>query len=220
MKIRVLIPTAALIAVATACTNDETQTALGPAGAGFSTPAQDDAASVDRRAGRAEGSLRLGDLNGPKSASEVGAPFDPCTVVTWDDFPEPVRPTDGKPHPPVQSEASGSIKVRCSWSNSGQIEIQPGARPTEKGGRFQANILWSDKLDADPAREPGSVAKQWAGKPGLLHPRPEDPKFGKQCLGLVTLANGTGGVIVANARFPSVDPCAVADGLMNAIASR
>jgi hypothetical protein len=215
-----LLVTAALLGTG-ACTGPDT---AGPAGSGVTGTAQADPGIEKRRAGRAEGSLVLGDLNKPKTAQELGAPFDPCSTVTWNDFPAQVRPSDGKPHTPQlrQPGKEDPFDVRCLFDNSGEVSINAdGGGNPQGGGRFLVSVVWAsgDKLNADPAKAQGAEAKTWNGKPGLIKRFPDDPKSGKTCLGMAKLSNGVGGASVTDSRFGG-DPCAVADALVNAIAAR
>ncbi|EWC64526.1 hypothetical protein UO65_0133 [Actinokineospora spheciospongiae] len=231
MDIRVFVgaTTAVLIAGAVvACTSDPGTDAAGRAGSGVagapSATAEtggDDA--VRRRAGRAEGSIVYGDLNGPEKASEVGAPFDPCTTPTWADLPAEVRPTDGKPHSPTMQTPGDKdlFAVGCLFDNSGKIIISAGDAPARQdGGRFQVQVVWGTELDADPAHHQGSTGTSWNGKPGLIEALPEDPTFGKQCIGLVALSTGVAGALVSNSQFPAVDPCTVINAALTAITAK
>ncbi|WP_394622466.1 hypothetical protein JNUCC0626_49910 (plasmid) [Lentzea sp. JNUCC 0626] len=217
-----LLVTAALLGTG-ACTGPDTD-AAGPAGTGATGTAQADPGIEKRRAGRAEGSLVLGDLNKPKTAQELGAPFDPCSTITWNDFPAEVRPDDGKPHTPQlrQPGKDDPFDIRCAFDNSGKVAINPdGSSTGTPGGYFIVSVVWAggDKLNADPAKRQGAEAKTWNGKAGLIQRFPDDPKSGKSCIAMAKLGNGVGGASVTNGRF-GTDPCVIADALVNAITAR
>ncbi|CRK57005.1 hypothetical protein [Alloactinosynnema sp. L-07] len=219
-----LLVTTVVVLGVSAC-GDSNDNATGPVGAGVTaenSEPQTDPGLEQRRAGRGEGTIKLGDLNKPKDATEVGAPFDPCTTITWADFPGEVRPTDGKPHPPQlrAPEKDDPFDVRCLFDNSGAITLDSnGDRTGAQGSYFMVSVVWGTKLEADPAKRKGSEAKTWTGKSGLIHRMPDDPKTGKGCIGLATLGSGVGGVAVTNSRF-GTDACAVVDALMGAITTR
>lgn len=199
-----------------ACTNDSPAPGPGGTAAG---QGEDTAGIERRRAGRAEGSIRLGDLNKPKTAQEVGAPFDPC-AVTWADFPAPVRPTDGQPHAPRLSQPGPDdpFKVNCIHDHSGKIEISmDGSGSPGTSARFFAKVIWGDQLDV--GKIPNTTPKTWGGKAGVTKPLADSPQ-GKSCLGAMSLGTGVAIVDVLNGRFPSVDPCAVVDSLLTAIAAK
>jgi hypothetical protein len=183
-----------------------------------------DADAEQRSAGRAAGSIALGDLNRPKDAKQINAPFDPC-ALRWDDFPAQVRPTDGQAHAPTL-RAPGekdTYDIRCLYDNSGRIKIDPN-NPTAsgpEGGYFLVSIFWDSTASVDPAKTKGSTAKSWSGRPGLVLRPPDDARTGsKLCLAAVKVGNGAGGVSVTNGRFKDVDPCMVAETLAAAIATK
>ncbi|UVS80576.1 hypothetical protein [Actinokineospora sp. UTMC 2448] len=168
------------------------------------------AATIQPDHRRAEGSVQLGDLNNPKTAAEVGAPFDPC-ALTWADFPAAVRPVDGKPHSPIAQTLlpNSPFSVNCLYDNS-----------TDQRSVFAVSVVWSrSKLDADPGKHRGSTARSWNNRRGLIKPF-TDRKHGKACLGLVTLSTGVAGASVRNSRFRDTHPCTVVDALLNAITAK
>ncbi|WP_424187626.1 hypothetical protein ACOBQX_07465 [Actinokineospora sp. G85] len=211
-----------------ACTGNPDTDAAGQAGSEVTgTPTataehgRDD--TVRRRAGRTEGAITYGDLNGPKKADEVGAPFDPCTTPTWADLPTEVRPTDGRPHSPTlrEPEEQDLFAVSCLFDNSGKVVISPeGGSPIDQDGRFQVQVVWGTELDADPTRHENATGKVWNGKQGLIKPLPENPALGKQCIGMVALNTGVAGALVSNNKFPTVDPCTVVDAALAAITAK
>ncbi|SER20141.1 hypothetical protein [Actinokineospora terrae] len=223
-----------ILTATTACTDTSTADRVGgPVGSGVTGPPhtspgrqvrdQDGARDgvEQRRGGRAPGAIVLGDLDRPRDARQVGAPFDPCSV-TWQDFPPAVRPTDGKPHPPALRSPGKDdpFDVRCAFDGVGTIRIPTdGAAGGPVGGYFLTSVVWGTRLNADPAARAGSVAKTWSGKPGL-QARVDDAKSGPGCVGLARLAHGVAGVSVTNGLFPGVDPCAVVDSVLTAITAR
>jgi hypothetical protein len=212
---RVTATTFIAIAAMTACTDDPAP----PTEPGTSAVAPANSDVEQRRGDRAEGSISLGDLNKPKAATDINAPFDPC-ALTWDAFPAAVRPTDGKPHTPTakQPGPDDPYEIDCRYDNSDPIILDPGGNPTPTSRKvFIASVIWSaDKLVADPTKHEGSTAKTWNDRPGIIKPF-VDTKHGNACLGLVTLSTGVGGVSVRNSRFPDTDPCTVVDTVLTAI---
>ncbi|SDD56596.1 hypothetical protein [Actinokineospora iranica] len=223
---------AVLTAILTAggCTSSDENTAAGPAGSGVSDqaapgrPQSADPGAEERRAGRATGSIPLGDLDKPKSAGQAGAPFDPCGSdgLDWADWPAPVRPTDGKPHAPTQIKPGGDgTGVQCRWDNSGAITIGPGGSSAPQGGLFTTTIAWGRDLQTDPAKRPGSTTKTWGGRSGWS--LPGNSKSGPTCTAVADLGEGRGaaGVVVQNARFAADAPaCDVVDSVINAIVAQ
>lgn len=201
-----------------ACNDDSSV----PGGQPSSAAAGPDGQVEQRRGGRAEGSVTLGDLNRPKSAAEAGAPFDPCGL-SWEDFPAGVRPADGKPHKPSaqQPRKNDPFEINCVYDNSGAITLESdGSSAGPSGGVFAVSVIWSaSRLVPDASKHKGSTAKSWNDRPGLIKPF-TDRKHGAACLGLVMLSKGVGGVSVRNSRFRSVDPCAVVDAVLAAITAK
>lgn len=183
------------------------------------TTAVDDGVQ-QRRAGRAPGSLTLGDLNKPPTPDDVGAPFDPCGLA-WTDFPAAVRPTDGKPHKPTP-QAPGKndpYELYCRYDNSGTLTVSSDGTTSGATGRFIVSVVWGRKLSTDPAKHPGATQKTWSGKPGLID-RQKTDKNGTACTGYIRLSAGVAATSVTNSAFPDVDPCTVADAIMTAVAAK
>lgn len=203
------------VAALTACSGD-----TDPSPAGPEQPTVQDQAAEQRRAGRAKGSIALGDLNKPKSFDDVGAPFDPC-ALDWSDLPEQVRPTDGKPHAPQlrHIDEDDPFVIRCLYDNSGKVVLKADGTRAGNSGHFIVSVVWGTEIQADPAKRKNAEAKTWDGKPGLIQRFPDDPKTGKSCLGLIRLSEGVGGASVTNGRF-DVDACAVAEAAVKAITAR
>lgn len=200
-----------------ACSDDPPAPGPGGTAAG---QGEDTAGIERRRAGRAEGSIKLGDLNKPKNAAEVGAPFDPCLVVTWADFPAAVRPDDGKPHAPrlSQPKPDDPYKINCVHDNSGAIKIEmDGSGSPGTSARFSVQIIWGDELEV--GKIPNTTPKTWGGKTGVTKPLADSPA-GKSCLGAMNVSKGVAIVDVLNGRYPSIDSCAVVDSVLTAIAAK
>lgn len=216
------LTTAALAVSLAACSDDGPgDTADGAAAtAGQGAPADNEGAQR-RRAGRNEGVVVLGDLNKPKGAKDLGAPFDPCGL-TWADFPAEVRPTDGKPRQPTARapEKEDPFALRCLYDNSGKIVINAdGTGGGTDGGYFMVSVVWGEKLETDASQRAGSTTKTFGQRTGLVHPQPPD-KNGKACVAIVALSKGAAGVSVTNGRFPAADPCTVAETVATAIVAK
>ncbi|RLK58360.1 hypothetical protein [Actinokineospora cianjurensis] len=217
-----LVAVAAALGVAACTTISGGNTASGRAGSAVTDGSGKDRQAAERRGDRTEGSIVLGDLDRPKTAQELGAPFDPCKDLSWNDFPAQVRPDPaGPPNTPRLGEVAqdDAFDIRCVWSNHATAHI--GTDGTSRTGRrFVVSIVWAagDKLDADPTGKPDVEAKTWNGKAGLLRRVPAN-EDGKNCLGMARLGNGVGGAAVTDGRF-GIDPCVVVEALMNAITAR
>jgi hypothetical protein len=215
---------AAALAGITSCdsTNGPDQPAADPSSASGAASADPDAGP--RRAGRTS-ALALGDLNKPKTAQELGAPFDPCGLQ-WTDFPAEVRPTDGTPHAPTlrAPQEGDGFDLRCLYDNSGKIRVDvnnPQSSGVE-GGYFLVSVIWDHEAGLDPAKTQGATAKTFNGRPGLVARSPDDAKTGARlCLAAVRVgAGGAAGVSVTNSRFKQTDPCTVAETVVTAIAAK
>lgn len=212
---------AAVLGTLAACSDTEPGNAAGSgatqAAAENVEKEKDAAAAARRRAGREPGSIRLGDLNKPATAKEVGAPYDVCSLA-WTDLPVEVRPMDGKPHKPTLDapKQDDPFLVRCRYDNSGKIAINSESGPS---GYFILGVGWGDKIETDPAKISGSTAKSWNGRAGLIQRLPDKPEKGKSCIGSVKLSKGAVMVDVTNGRFANVDPCTVVDAAL-AIAAK
>ncbi|GGM67929.1 hypothetical protein GCM10012275_43120 [Longimycelium tulufanense] len=154
--------------------------------------------------------LRLGDLNPPPKASEVGAPFDPCEVG-WAAFPETVRPEEDRKPTRKAPGPKDLFKVDCRWDNSGAIEATLGDKPQISGPStyFIAHVVWGDEYSTDPAEVEGSQPTQIAGKHALRVPREPTPN-GARCVVYLQLAKGVAAVSILNGRFPKIEACAIA----------
>jgi hypothetical protein len=211
---------ATVLGTLTACTDGEPGNAAGSGAqqAAAETAEKDAAAAARRRAGREPGSIRLGDLNKPKTAAEVGAPYDVCSLA-WTDVPAEVRPMDGKPHTPTLDAPTKDdpFLVRCRYDNSGKTAIN-GHGATD--GYFILGVAWGDQVETDPAKISGATAKSWSGKAGLIQRLPDMPHKGKSCIGSVKLSKGAALVDVTNGRFPNIDPCTVVDVALTVVAGK
>jgi hypothetical protein len=219
----IIVIATALIGMAS-CHSTPTSDHPGEPSASGSATSDEPGAADQRRAGRTS-AVALGDLNKPKNAQEVGAPFDPC-ALRWTDFPAEVRPVDGQPHAPTlrAPQEGDTFDIRCLYDNSGKVKIDvnnPQASGVE-GGYFLVSVIWDREAGLDPARNPGASAKSFNNRPGLVVRSPDDAKTGaKLCLAAVRVGEkGAAGVSVTNSRFKQTDPCAVAETMATAIAAK
>ncbi|MFB9906419.1 DUF3558 family protein [Allokutzneria oryzae] len=157
-------------------------------------------------------------LSGPvptTTARPAGsAPFDPCTVVTWADFPLEVRTVETvKPrHRPPQA-ADEVFQDGCSFDNN---EIGDDGFKA-----FMTLVVWGSiaKIRVDP-KGADDKPVTYGTRRGVQN-REVGPDNAKQCITRFTLDYGqVAGVSVMNGRFPDVDPCTVADVISQKIAAR
>ncbi|MCE7012137.1 hypothetical protein LWC34_56400 [Kibdelosporangium philippinense] len=171
----------------------------------------------------APGAVKLGDLNPPKSWQEVGAPADPCTVIGWEAFPPEARDSKGLKPTRRPPEKDSVFKAACRFEAGGaELTVDKDKGATSKLSVMIALIVWGDDasgMSADPAKRKGSVAKEYSGKPGLEEGGTSsngDP----ECLGIVQTSKGYWGISVTNAAFPNVQPCAISNSVLTAIAAK
>lgn len=138
----------------------------------------------------APGALRLGALDAGPSATEAGAPFDPCTTVGWADFPPGVRPPGVDPRP-FPSPAGTAFPVGCDYTSDAVAAV----------------VSWA------PGGPAAGAPAEFAGRAGR-----EDRREGA-CTSALDLAAGTATVATV-ARDPEADPCAVNRAVLEALAPR
>ena len=101
-------------------------------------------------------------LAGPDAAA-VGAPFDPCRIVGWADFPASVRSDDPRNVPTVMArDADDVYATGCRFNNSSEATIvlcgPPGcpddASRYDIGDLFIGNVLWGEAINLDPEHAP------------------------------------------------------------------
>ena len=172
------------------------------------------AASGAPGAATADMPVRLGDLDGVPDPITSGAAFDPCSVVSWADFPAAVRGPRSAPERRIP-QSDDVFDHSCRYDNS----ILNGADP-DHNEIFLVIIAvgHAPRWDANPTHYKGWQAKTWHGRHGVQRPDRDDNAHG--CTAIVDLGHSrTGGVTVTNNRFPDVDPCDVVRALMNRIAA-
>lgn len=163
----------------------------------------------------------LGDLDPRVDAASVDAPFDPCKIG-WDVFPAPVRP-DKAVTPRLRAPKQGDIfSTACRYENSGTVELKPGQQ-AGLGATFMTLIAWAapdDGMSANPAEHPNARPATFAGKSGLLKPGTNKTTGEAQCTAIVDLGGGRGvaGISITNGRFTTVDTCAIAQAVGDAVA--
>ncbi|MCP3799678.1 DUF3558 domain-containing protein [Allokutzneria sp. A3M-2-11 16] len=142
------------------------------------------------------------------------APFDPCKIVTWADFPLEVRPqVDIAPrHRPPNPQAPDEVFADgCSFDNNELIPFKP----------FMALVIWGSitKIRVDP-KNPADKPMMYGNRRGV-QTADVDEKGQKGCVTRFTLDYGqVAGISLTNGRFPEVDPCKVVDGLAEKIVQR
>ncbi|PTM57533.1 hypothetical protein [Desmospora activa] len=151
------------------------------------------------------------------------APFDPCTVVSWDDFPQAVKEedrTDPKLQPPNPGDP---FDVRCKFSTLVGIDMNPdGSGNPENNTTFFTIVVWGkkDKISANTADHPGSTSKVFGSLQGL-EKRSKNDRGIPMCTSIMSLPDGSAaGVVTTNNQYPSVDGCEVNQNLLEVIAEK
>ncbi len=188
---RIALATLGVLALASGCTQDIASTAQ---------PAES-VALPGGVAGDAEQPVAtLGDLNPPASAAELGAPFDPCTVVGWGDFPEQAR---GAAEPTSEPKEPGApYEIACGWEGPNYTLVAWG---TEPDFAFDE----SERPNRQPVEIDGTPAVQYPGMTENQVPR---------CESRMRLPNGVAGVVTVAYSHPA--PCEVNTALLRVIASK
>ncbi|SDN30076.1 Protein of unknown function [Allokutzneria albata] len=151
-------------------------------------------------------------LAGPTPTTTPGrvpgaAPYDPCKIVTWADFPLEVRTVENvvPRHRPPNPQAPDEVYADgCAFDNMGE-------KP------FMALVIWGSitKIRVDP-KGPEDKPVVYGNRRGVRSVYP-----GGQCVTRFTLDYGqVGGVSLVNERFPEVDPCTIVDVLAEKIVQR
>lgn len=162
--------------------------------------------------------VALGDLDPPPNAKMVGAPFDPCTTVTWNDFPAAVRIADPSKKPVLMEIKSDSpFQTGCKFENSGSIALNlKNKTTTSNGGRFFTQVVWG-KIDFDGFT---GTAATLGGKSAKFAADKSPSNGAPTCSLVLKLAKETGGVFVHNGYFPDTDACEVAKVIATVVAQR
>lgn len=235
----------ALFLVLSACSDGTTSLRKGPGASGLfdsprtsgsapsttkpsgtaSTPAQrsPDATGPDgtRSAAPKSGNgkaTRLGKLNPPPDAAAIGAPYDPCTVVSWDDFPDQVRPRAPKPRKPSPRAptADSAFDIACAWLANGPITISADGS-SAGSGMFSTWVVWGKDMNVHP---PNSASAQFGPAQGSLVSG-QTSQGAPMCTGFAVLASGgVAGVSTVNSKAPQVDTCGLVADLLTKIVAR
>lgn len=163
--------------------------------------------------------VRLGDLNPPPDASTVGAPFDPCTVLRWDDFPTEVRPQAPKPRQPSPRAPSADtvFDIACAWIANGRITMSADGSSSGASGMFSTWVVWGKDMNAHP---PNSTPAQFGPAQGSLVPG-QTSEGAPMCTGFAALAaGGVASVSTVNGKAPHVDTCGLVTDLLTRIVTK
>lgn len=160
----------------------------------------------------------LGALHPPPDFTEVGAPYDPCTVVTWSDFPEKVRPRAAKPRKPTPHtpDENSAYAIACAWEANGPV-VRDANGASTGAGMFSTWIVWGKTGEMNP-NPPKSTPATFGSAQGSLTPNTTS-QGAPMCTGFAVLPTGVAGVSVLNSRVPQVDPCTLATDLLTRIAT-
>ncbi|MHA6622722.1 hypothetical protein [Pseudonocardia sp. DLS-67] len=147
--------------------------------------------------------LALGDLNPPPTVESAGAPFDPCTVVGWPDYPAGVRPATPRQPVPMPVGPDDPFAVGCKFN----------------AGDMHSLLVWGmadQTFSADPAARPGAVPARFGGRPGAEELGTNESNDAPDCYSAVQLSRG----IAAMSTTTSGDPCAVNRAVLDQVAQR
>lgn len=177
-------------------------------------------ASTEDPSGKAERTVTtLGALHPPPSADEVGAPYDPCTVVDWSDFPEQVRPRAAKPRKPTPRtpDKNSAYAIACAWEANGPIVRDANGKSTG-AGMFSTWIVWGKAGEMNPNPPKSNPATFGTAQGSLV--TSATSQGAPMCTGFAALPTGVAGVSVLNSRVPQMDSCALVTDLLTRIAAR
>ncbi|GAA3996027.1 hypothetical protein GCM10022247_14960 [Allokutzneria multivorans] len=142
------------------------------------------------------------------------APFDPCKIISWKDFPLDVRTVEDvtpRHRPPNPQEPNEVYSDGCAFDNNELVPFKA----------FMTLVIWGSitKIRVDP-KNPGDKPVMYGNRRGV-QTADVDEKGVKGCVTRFTLDYGqVGGVSLINGRFPDVDPCTVVDALAAKIVER
>ncbi|SDM15186.1 hypothetical protein [Allokutzneria albata] len=182
--------------------------------------------------------IRLGDQTPPSDWKSVGAPFDNCTTLKWEDFPQQARPTKDKP-PVLQVVRKGDpYKTACRFSNNESISFDaptppdpnnpappPPPRTTEQkppgwSPIFELTVVWGTEFSVEGL---GGTTVTLGGKPAAFKETESGGTAVKDpfCTVIVKLSNGSAGLQLRNGRFKTtMNTCETAKKLAETLASR
>lgn len=152
------------------------------------------------------------------------APFDPCTIVGWQDFPGVVRPDPiEERHDPRTIPPNELTQTACMFLHSGRVDREQDAGESTV---FHGTVGWSSLssgfIDEELAR-PGREAVTIDGQRGVVLETANDDAQ-PTCVAAVELreAAGVAVVMVTNSRFTSPDarPCAISLHLLEVVLDR
>lgn len=206
----------ATVLAAAACSDDEPDRTLGKQPGGFWGPTGSATSTItgppettDTQES-AEESVTV--RTDPRDS---GAAFDPCTVFTFEDLPDSVRPTQQDvPFKPVDAGPDVGYQAACSLVYTADA-VEAGAEPNEK--QFLAVFVAvgvEPTMSADPSRHQQADPANWGGRSGTRKTTNDDGIA--NCMGFVPVGTdgGVGSVSVINTLLPSVAPCTLVDILM------
>lgn len=148
------------------------------------------------------------------------APFDPCTVLSWDDLPPEVRHPQQRPPRPWRGPESNPLLVDAGCRLENSLVTVGGTEASHEV--FLVIVAWSPKLIYDAGAyharaEPASIE----GRPALISPSTghNGMREIRMCYVAMRAEGGGAAVEVANNRF-RVDECELAVRLARLVARR
>jgi len=227
-RLGALVTAAVLVAVLGACGNEPSDSA-GSGGAGSSTTAPTGQPSGDTSIdlpGLGEDSSTVPPSTtvppppsktaptkapsssepGKPTAADVRAPFDPCKVLRWADFPQVVRHKKNKPPRLSEVDKDDVFETGCVYDNT-VFSVGENDSSTEYFGLL---VAWGPQLR--PATYTNK--KKWhptsySGKRAVVTSQ-SISRGNEQCTTIVQLGRGGIGMTLTNGRFMSqIDTCKV-----------
>ncbi|MFB9909522.1 DUF3558 family protein [Allokutzneria oryzae] len=164
--------------------------------------------------------IQLGDQYPVKDWKAAGAPFDNCTTLKWEDFPEATRNPKGTPPKLEAVEPTLPYTTDCQFDNSGTITFNPDSDAPPQGKvLFVVDVVWGPEFG--PQSLKNSVPVTIAGKAGGMRESTFGAAKEPYCFVVVPLAKGGAGVEVRNGRFSDkATACDIAKGLTEKLLSR
>lgn len=235
-RLGALVTVAALTAVLGACGNEPSADDAAPGGAGSSgapsssvpssetsidLPGLDDSSTPPsvppRPSTTAPTKAPSSSDPGKPTAADVKAPFDPCKVLRWADFPQVVRNKKNRPPRLSEVDKDDVFETGCIYDNT-VFSVGENDSSTQYFGLL---VAWGPQLR--PATY--TNRKKWhptsySGKRAVVTSQ-SISRGNEQCTTIVQLGRGGIGMTLTNGRFSSqIDTCRVLRKMATLAAAR
>jgi hypothetical protein len=150
-----------------------------------------------------ENAQALGDLDPPPTPDGAGAPFDPCTVVGFADYPAAVQPGGPREPSPMPVGPDDPFATGCKFN----------------AGEMFSSLVWgmpSGGFSADPAARTDGRPAQFGDRSGTEHLSTNESNGEPSCYSAVQLDRG----IAAMSTTVPDDPCAVNRAVLEKLVQR